>query len=98
MQAGYMLWSRNHYLILAVHAPVNFTALDECDDFLFDLLDAPTKRRCHAVETDGLEWLEVKYDGRVPQMLSEVVHVGSKVHVYIMPRLFQTNVTICQCG
>ena len=74
MQAGFVL---NRYLVLAVHASLDLTTLDERDDFLFDLFDAPAKRRCHAVEANRLEWLKVEYDGRVPQMLSDIVHVDT---------------------
>lgn len=79
----------NQYLVLAVHASLNLTTLDERDDFPFDLLDTPTKRRCHAVKADCLERLEVEYDGRLPQMLSDIVDVDSEVYVYIMSRLAQ---------
>lgn len=77
MQASSELRSANQYLILAIHASLNLTTLNKCDNFPFDLLDTPTKRRCHAVKADCLEWLEVEYDSRVLQMLSDVVHVDS---------------------
>jgi hypothetical protein len=72
-------WHRTiyHYLVLAVHASLDLTTLNERNDFVFDLVDTPTKRRCHAVEANRLEWLKVEYDGRVPQMLSDIVHVDS---------------------
>lgn len=89
MQASFMLWSMNYYLILAIHASLDLTTLNEGNDFPFDLLDTPTKRRCHAVKADCFEWLEVEYDGCLPQMLSDVVHVNSEVYVYTMSCLFQ---------
>ena len=79
-----------HYLVLAVHAPLNLVTLNECDNFPFNLFDTPAKRRCHAVKPNGLERLKVEYDGRLPQMLSDIVDVDSKVYVYIMSRLFQS--------
>lgn len=79
------------YLVLAVYASLDLPILDERNDLPFDLLNAPTKRQCHAVQTDRLKRLEIKYDGGVPQMLGDIFHVDSKMYVYVMSCLFHTS-------
>lgn len=67
----------NRHLVLAIHASLDLVTLNECDYFPFDFLDTPTKRRCHTVKADRLKRLEVEYDGCVPQMLGDIVHVDA---------------------
>lgn len=76
-------------LILTVNSALNPAALNERNYLFLNLVDGPAKCGAHSVETNGLEWLEVKHNRDITNEVRQIIYMQVHMNVHIMARLVQ---------